>query len=345
VAGKPDISTKPATPDISTQQAKPVVAYILAASHSGSTLLAMLLASHPEVCTTGELKAQSLGDPERYRCSCGAPIRRCEFWNDIAARMAARGHVFDITRADTHLSADASPYEEKLLEPLVRGASLEALRSAGLGLSPSWRKRLARFHAVNESLVRSLCDRTGTRVVVDSSKVGIRLKYLLRNPGIDVRVVRLIRDGRAVALTYTDPANYADASAPNLRGGGDGTSRDRERLTPWDAAHEWRRSNEEADALLARLDPTRQITVRYEELCTNTAAVLSKLWAFVGVSPFQFAEGWRARNHHVIGNGMRFDSSEEVRLDERWKTALPPAALAVFEAEAGALNRRLGYTR
>ena len=36
---------------------KPVVAYLLAASHSGSTLLAMLLASHPDVCTTGELKA------------------------------------------------------------------------------------------------------------------------------------------------------------------------------------------------------------------------------------------------------------------------------------------------
>ena len=340
---KPVIADNPAKPAIASQPARPLVAYILAASHSGSTLLAMLLASHPEVCTTGELKATSLGDPERYRCSCGALIRQCEFWNDIGARMAARGHDFDITRAETHLDDGATPYARTLVRPLVRGALLEAVRDAGLGLSPSWRKRLTRFHAVNESLVRCLCDRTSARVVVDSSKVGIRLKYLLRNPGIDVRVVRLIRDGRAVTLTYTDPANFADATALHLRGGGDGTSRDRERLTPRDAAHEWRRSNEEADALVAGLDPARYTAVTYEDVCASTPAVLSKIWEFVGVSPFRFGEGWRARNHHVIGNGMRFDSSEEVRIDERWKTELSPAALAVFEAEAGALNRRLGY--
>jgi hypothetical protein len=332
-----------ATAGATARPGKPVVAYILAASHSGSTLLAMLLASHPEVCTTGELKAQSLGDPDRYRCSCGALIRQCEFWNDIAARMAVRGHVFDITRSETHLTAGAAPYVQKLLQPLVRGAALEAVRDAALAMSPSWRKRLATFHAVNEALVRSVCDRTGTRVVVDSSKVGIRLKYLLRNPGIDVRVIRLVRDGRAVALTYIDPEHFADATAPELRGGGDGTSRDKERLKPSDAAHEWRRSNEEADAVVASLDPAQYTTVTYEDLCASTPAVLSKIWEFVGVSPFSFGEGWRARNHHVIGNGMRFDSSEEVRIDERWKTALPPAALAAFEAEAGPLNRRLGY--
>jgi hypothetical protein len=146
-----------------------------------------------------------------------------------------------------------------------------------------------------------------------------------------------------VTLTYTDPENFADATAPHLRGGGDGTSRDKERLTPWDAAHEWRRSNEEADALVSGLDPSRYMTVTYEDVCANTPAVLSRLWQFVGVSPFSFGKGWRARNHHVIGNGMRFDSTEEVRLDERWKTELSPEALAVFEGEAGALNRRLGY--
>ena len=90
---------------------------------------------------------------------------------------------------------------------------------------------------------------------------------------------------------------------------------------------------------------TRRATrrVSYEDVCANTPARLSRFWEFLGVPPFSFGEGWRARNHHVIGNGMRLDSTEEVRLDERWKTAFPPAALEVFEAEAGALNRRLGY--
>src|SRR5476649_1432980 len=125
---------------------KPIVAYLLAASHSGSTLLALLLASHPEVCTTGELKATSLGDPDTYRCSCGAPIRLCPFWNSVSRAMAERGGAFDITRADTHITAGASPYARKLLQPLVRGRALEAMRDTGLSLSPSWHRRLARFH-------------------------------------------------------------------------------------------------------------------------------------------------------------------------------------------------------
>jgi len=60
-------------------------------------------------------------------------------------------------------------------------------------------------------------------------------------------VIRLIRDGRAVALTYMDPAGFADAKDPSLRAGGMGGDRRREKLTMAQAAREWRRSNEEAE--------------------------------------------------------------------------------------------------
>lgn len=322
---------------------KPTVVYLLAASHSGSTLLALLLASHPEICTTGELKAASFGDPNRYRCSCGTPIRQCPFWADVTRSMASRGCQFDITHATTNLDVDATPLEKRLLRPLVRGRAMEALRDAALTCLPSWHRHLAQFHQSNEELVRALAERTGARMVVDSSKVGIRLKYLLRNPGLDVRIVRLVRDGRAVALTYTDSDQYADASVAHLRRGGSGDGRPRDHLTLGEAAHEWRRSNEEADSLLSTLDPSRHRTVTYEDLCSNPQAVLSSLWTFLGVEPVSIDNGWRGRSRHIIGNGMRFDSTEEIRLDERWKTALDASALALFNAEAGALNRRFGY--
>ena len=322
---------------------KPILAYLLAASHSGSTLLAMLLGSRREVCAVGELKATSLGDPDAYRCSCGALIRSCAFWNGVSQSMAARGHAFDITRAGTHIPANADRYITALLRPLHRGPAIEAVRDAALSLSPSWRRHLARFQDVNRALVDTLVERTGARVVVDSSKVGIRLKYLLRDERLDVRVIRLVRDGRAVALTYTDPAAYADAADPHRRGGGNGSNRDRERLSLEAAAHEWRRSNEEADAILARIDPSRHMTLSYEELCTNTSDALARAWAFLGLSPAAAPADWRAREHHVVGNGMRFDATNDVRLDDRWKHALDARALATFEAEAGALNRRFGY--
>ena len=132
----------------------------------------MLLGSHPEVCTVGELKATSLGDPARYRCSCGARICDCAFWRGLSRDMAARGYEFDVTRATTHVAAGANRYESALLRPLHRGRLLECARDAALAASPSWSRRLDRFHGINHALIESLAARTGARVIVDSSKVG-----------------------------------------------------------------------------------------------------------------------------------------------------------------------------
>jgi len=109
------------------------------------------------------------------------------------------------------------------------------------------------------------------------------------------------------------------------------------------AAREWRRSNEEAECLLARLDRSRWTEVRYEDLCADVEGTLRRLFGFVGVEAPASGARLRGFDHHVIGNGMRLDTTTEVRLDERWREALTPDDLAEFEREAGALNRRLGY--
>ena len=41
---------------------------------------------------------------------------------------------------------------------------------------------------------------------------------------------------------------------------------------------------------------------------------------------------------------MRLDSTREVKLDDRWRTALGRDDLATFDAVAGSLNRQLGYS-
>jgi hypothetical protein len=321
---------------------KTPLVYILAASHSGSTLLAMLLGTHPEVCTVGELKATNLGDPDDYRCSCRELIRKCPFWAGISQDLALRGFPFDVGRGGTHFDAQ-SAYARRLLRPLHRGVALETVRDAALALSPIWRRQLPRIQSLNEMLAQCLLARTGKRVLVDSSKIGLRLKYLLRNPAFDVRIIRLIRDGRSVALTYTDPARYADASDPVLRGGGTGSSREGERLSLSRAAREWRRSNEEADAILRRVPRSRWMEVHYEALCAKPEETLDRVVAFLGLTSTSAWRNFRGVEHHVVGNGMRLDSSEEIRVDERWTSALSTRDLRLFDSLAGNLNRRLGY--
>jgi hypothetical protein len=318
--------------------------YLLAASHSGSTLLAMLLGAHPDLCTVGELKLTSLGDIQRYRCGCGELITACPFWNAVVARLRAEGVAFELGASSTDFASGASAVARRLLSPLHRSRPLEWIRDAALAMTPGWRAHLARTQASNAALAAAVLDLTGRRAIVDSSKIGTRLKFLLRHPRFDVKVVRLTRDGRAVSLTYMDPFGFADAKRPELRGGGHGDHRDAERLPMDRAAREWRRANEEAEAICRTLEPSQFVKIRYEDVCADPDATLARVFTFIGVEPLDRARLLASpQQRHVVGNGMRLDWDGSVKLDERWRGALDGSALEVFDRVAGTLNRRLGY--
>ncbi len=321
------------------------LAYILAASHSGSSLLSILLGSHPRIATVGEIKlsASAMGKISRYRCSCGEFIRECQFWHKVKEGMAARCFAFDIANAGTDYRAVKSRYARHLLGPLHRGMFLEGLRDGALGICPTWRRKLPEIQGRNVALVSTVAEITGAKLVTDSSKTAVRLKYLLRNPELDIRVVRLIRDGRGVALTYMDPARFADAKDPAMRGGGNGEQRKNERLSMAQAAHQWRRCNEEAEHVLHRLDKSQWIEIRYEDLCKDTENTLGRLFEFFGLDPGKRAKDFRTVENHVIGNGMRLDKTSKISLDERWRSVLTEQELRIFDREAGRMNRRYGY--
>jgi len=323
------------------------LAYILAASHSGSTLLAMLLGAHQDTYTVGELKLSptAIGDVDRYRCSCGEFIRDCPFWREVTAGMARRGFEFDIADAGTGFTSGATRYVRRLLRPLHRGRFLERARDVGLWLAPTWRRRLPKIQHRNAALAETIAEIRGCKVIVDSSKTAVRLKYLLRNPELEVKVIRLIRDGRAVALTYMDPAHFADAQDASLRAGGAGGSRPVERLTIAQAAHQWRRANEEAEHLLACLDRSNRAEVRYEDYCSDPDATRRRLFEFIGVEPARAMHDFRSAENHVVGNGMRLDATSEISPDNRWKTQLTTDELSCFDAIAGRSNRHYGYVQ
>ncbi len=321
------------------------LAYILAASHSGSTLLSLLLGSHPQIATVGEMKlsATAIGDVARYRCSCGEAIQECSFWRTVRERMVAKGFDFDLAQAGTDYRAMGSRYTRHLLGPMYRGGFPEILRELALGLSATWRKQLPEIHRRNAAFASVICEIKAAKVVIDSSKVGLRLKYLLRNPDLEVRVIRLVRDGRAVALTYMNPAQFADAKEPARRGGGMGGEGRAERLPMAQAAWEWRRCMEEAENLMRSLPPSQWIEVRYEDYCKAPDLTLRRLQQFLGVEPVGQPGEFRAVVQHVVGNGMRLDTASEICLDERWRAELTPEELHAFDHIAGRMNRRLGY--
>ena len=309
---------------IQTPQALPCplpVVYILGAGHSGSTLLAMLLGAHPRICTVGEVKAPAVSATGEYRCSCGRVLTECPFWIAVAHEVSMRGSRFDIADGASDIRRARSGLARRLLRPLHRGPWLEAARDTALQLLPEWRAHAARVQAFSEAVAYGSCSVAGKDVFVDSSKTGLQLKYLLRNPRLDVKVIRLVRDGRGVALSYTKADGLSMAAAANA----------------------WKRSNEEAATIVAQLDPDRWFDLRYEVLCSALEPTLLALSRFIGVSPFQPAAMREQVAQHVLGNNRMRLSAGGVRLDEKWRRELSAADLETFDGVAGALNRTLGY--
>jgi hypothetical protein len=318
--------------------------YLSAASHSGSTMTAMLLGAHPDLCSVGELKAVHIGEKSSYLCSCKRIVGKCGFWQGVSEKMANRGQEFCISDAGTDIRTGATPYMHKLLKPLVRGLFLELLRDRLLLLSPTWRKQLPKLQKRNADYVSAIAEQAGVAAVVDSSKVGIRLKYLLKNKDLDIKVIWIVRDGRGVSLAYKNPSEYADAKDPKLRGGGTGKTQEQGRGIEY-GAHEWVRCNQETQAVLATMDKDKWIKVHYEDICNNTENTLDKLFEFIGVDPTKKRLDFKTVEHHVVGNGMRLDDSEVIKLDDRWKEQLGETDLKNFYDVAGRYLHSLGYTK
>jgi len=319
------------------------VIYILSASHSGSTLLAMLLGAQKEICTIGELNLTHMGDINKYRCSCKKLIVECEFWNTVCDRMRDKSLPFSITSAGTNFSTVESRLARRLNKPLLHGPALEKVRDIGLNFLPQWRRSVPEVRQRNVALVETVCSIHNKRFIADSSKSALRLKYLLRTPGLNVKVIRLIRDGRGVMLTYMEPHTFADSKNPSMWSGGTGTVNESEFYPAQRAAYAWRRAVQEQENIIRHLDRSQFIEVHYEDVCTNTAPTLGRILKFVGADPADLVLDFRSVDHHVVGNGMRLDSTSEIKLDDRWKQRLSSEDLKTFDSIAGDFNRKYGY--
>ena len=148
------------------------VIYIAGTSHSGSTLLDLMLNAHPKIISVGEVvnlhRQLTYKNPKRktYRpCSCGAPsLWACEFWSSINERMLQ--------------TTGTSLLELDLLD---HGKSSES--------------DAALFAAISEG--------SGKDFIVDSSKLPSRLAQLMQSPELEVHPIHLIRNpsGQIYSMT------------------------------------------------------------------------------------------------------------------------------------------------
>lgn len=297
--------------------------YILSASHSGSTLLTLLMGAHPDLASIGESSAVLWhGEGDTGLCSCGAAVRECGFWRQIAQRLEAKGVDWDAPGFSTEFRLPDAPRTDRVLRAEYRGPLFEAVRNAWLAVHPRWRRRQREILKANRALFESVLELTGARIFVDSSKEPHRLKFLMAISDLRLKVIHLVRDGRGVAGSYIRRSNW-----PMER-----------------AADEWRRSLLSEEALLRWAPSENVLLVRYEDLCRDVDREMSKILRFVGAGPEKWSRAFREVKQHVLGNRMRLGRENLVRLDERWRGELTEAQLRLFEAIGGEINRRYRYS-
>lgn len=296
--------------------------YLMSASHSGSTLLTMLLNAHRDVATIGESCAVHFrGAGDTGLCSCGETLAGCRLWSVLKERLAQRGVAVELAALQTEFRLPDAPWADRLLRMEYKGPGLEAVRDLLLTVNPAWRRESARLFASNEALVEEVVRAQGGKVFLDSSKEPHRLKFMMRIGSFRTRVIQLVRDGRGVMASYIRRSQWPPAKA----------------------ADEWRRSILSEEAILKHFRSEDVIRVRYEDLCREVEPTVGAILTFMGLDPADWRPDFRAVDHHVLGNRMRMQNSSEIRLDERWRETLTAEDRHVFERIAGPLNRRYGY--
>jgi hypothetical protein len=283
----------------------PRILYIAGAGRSGSTLLAMLLGGLPGCTAVGELRhIWERGVLANRLCGCGRPFHDCPFWSDVG-RAAFGGW-------------DAVDAERQAARLMVVGRQRHfPLVVAGAG-SRRFRRELRAYAGLQARVYRAVAAVTGDAAIIDSSKSPV-YALTLRVAGLDIDVLHLVRDSRAVAYSWTRSRAMEDTASPEYM----------PTFGPAWSSLTWISNNLAVDAVRGR--GLRPRVLRYERLVETPAREL--LRGLAGALPVAAHEALASGGddaeftvgvqHTVAGNPVRMQSGPlRLRVDDAWRGAM-----------------------
>ena len=303
------------------------VLYIGGYSRSGSTLLDRMLGQFPGYLSTGELGYLTThGVEQNRRCGCGARFLDCELWTRVG-RDAFDG--WD--------SPDAQELA-RLYPQVTRHRYLPFLLAPAT--HPGFARKLRRYAGLLGRLYQALETVGEARVVVDSTIDPSRALVLRHVPGIDLRVLHLVRDSRGTAFSWTKDLVMQDSVDQVVHKG---------TLPPRRSALHWAEFHLVFHGL-SLLDGG-QLVVRYEDVVRSPRAELARVAGFLGddLDPqlLDFVEPGAvvlASDHTAVGNDMRFRVGRvPLRVDDQWRRDLPARDRRTVTALTWPLLKRYGY--
>jgi hypothetical protein len=300
------------------------VLFIAGAARSGSTLLDRAIGMRDGFCSLGELQfiwQRSFG--ENQLCGCGAPFHECDFWREVSRAAFGCGPAEVDELAARRLKAEVD-----------RKSRIPALL---LNTPGPMRRALREYGELVERLYGSILDVGGARVIVDSSKDPRHGLALSRLDCIELHVVHLIRDARAVAFSWG-----RKRERPEIHW----RKQEMMRQSARASAARWMTHNVVAELLCATAD--RHHRLRYEDFVSDPLGAVSQIIAPYGCADTTAralsGELVLEPSHSVSGNPMRFDSGTlAVKIDDEWRAGMPPRDRAAVAAVTWPLLARYRY--
>ncbi len=300
------------------------VLYVAGSGRSGTTVINTVLGQLPGAFAAGELRyLWHRGVVEDHRCGCGRPFSACPVWSAVMA---------DLAPLD---AAEAEAVAQRLLRrlrilrlPLLLGRRL--LRRPAVPPHPD-DDRIA-------ALYRSIATHTGASVIIDSSKLppyGLLLQAL---PGLDVRVLHVVRDPRATAFSWRRTKPTQDTSAGTLM----------PRMDLGKSSVLWLLWNLLADLLWPSRRPDT-LRFRYEDFVAQPRRHMVEVAELAGLPaaalPFvSDDEVTLAPTHSVAGNPNRHTTGTvRIRGDMEWRASMPSRDRLVVTALTAPGIARFGY--
>jgi UDP-N-acetylglucosamine transferase subunit ALG13 len=308
----------------------PRILYVAGWGRSGSTLLDRMLGQVPGVFSAGELRdIWKRGVLEDRLCGCGERFSACQVWSEVGRRAFGgwdKVDVVELQRLRDRLDRPWAP-------PLVLGSRAV----------PGLDRDLARYVEALDRLYHAIRETTGSRVIVDSSKIPTYLLLLRHLPDVDLRVVHLVRDSRGVVHSWQRHVERSDAGE-----GGPVAEAELPRYGTAPAAVRYLFYNGLTHAVRWGLP---SLFLRYEDLVRDPAPALRGILRHVGVEADEAALGFigdgtleLGANHTVDGNPMRLSTGAvRLREDDAWRREMEPRARRLVSAVTAPLLSRYGY--
>lgn len=279
---------------------RPKLASLLANWYSGATLLTILLNRHSQIVSNGESMFFHESDTARYACSCGKYIDECEF--------------YEATTRHMRLSDDPAGWDKRLfvhvpvfsLKPGIRNFLHSprfegVLRHRFINAFANYRDIRDRFLDAQLEFFGNARKLTGASIYLDGTKSPRRAQLFARDGRCDMKILHLVRDGRAFCASYvknTDPV-------PSWR----------------EATNAWLNYIAEVDLFSRNFPSVPVLSVRYEDLCRSTEKVISAICQFLGI-PNEESRADIMKDAHILGNRMRMTFSGAIVEDSSWKEKL-----------------------